>query len=120
MQKKYVFSVILFLYVCMMLFSFVSPLVAQVNIPTGMDKIAHLGEFFILAFLVLRTLQLYGFTSRYLLAFLALAVFGFLTEYVQLYIPGRSYGMLDYAADIAGILFGFMLYWFVEWNSSEV
>jgi len=40
-------------------------------------------------------------------------IYGFLTEYVQKYVPGRTYNIIDTLNNIAGIIFGLILGYFV-------
>jgi VanZ family protein len=67
------------------------------------DKVAHAGEFFVLTLLVLRALPVGGATrARWWLV--ALVGYGGLDEVHQLWIPGRSAELTDWAADAAGVL----------------
>lgn len=64
------------------------------------DKTAHAITFFILTLLFSRGLpQYYGPW-----ALVGLAVFGFIIEGIQYFIPWRSFSVADWIADVAGIV----------------
>jgi VanZ family protein len=68
-----------------------------------MDKLAHAAEYAVLGFLLSG-----GFAQRraWIPALLAGAVFGAGDELFQAVIPGRDSSLLDWAADVAGLLVG--------------
>jgi len=64
------------------------------------DKMAHAITFFILTLLFSRGLpQYYG-----LWALVGLAVFGFIIEGIQYFVPWRSFSVADWIADVVGIV----------------
>ncbi len=75
------------------------------------DKIVHLCLFGLLAYLFLLPIAGSGFTEKqkvhYLIKIsLAASLWGLTTEFIQrFYINGRSFDLLDWAADTAGIAF---------------
>ncbi|MDA1000217.1 MAG: VanZ family protein [bacterium] len=75
-------------------------------LPEGVDKIAHLGEFFLLAALLWQPLRHRApewtemRTAAWLFLFIALN--GILDEFHQIFVPGRQASAADVAADIAG------------------
>ncbi len=71
------------------------------------DKIAHLGVYFVLAFLVYRALKAEGLfpqlTSRApLVTLIVVAVYGASDEFHQVFVPGRSVDFFDWLADFLG------------------
>lgn len=79
------------------------------GMPAGADKVAHFLEYLILAFLFYRGVR--GERQRMGLQawFIVLAtgfVIASIDEYHQAYIPGRDANILDWAADMAGIVTG--------------
>jgi len=73
------------------------------------DKWVHAGMFGILAFLFMWPFQksnLPDFRKKqtYLIIAILTSCWGFATECIQLYIPGRSYDLLDWMADSFGIV----------------
>ena len=71
----------------------------------GQDKIAHMAAFGILGFLLIRSFAR-GERRRSLgaglLVILAVAAYGGLDEFHQMYVPGRDASLWDLAADITG------------------
>lgn len=81
------------------------------------DKIAHFGEYAVLAFLVTRALSLLRpSASPRLLALIAIALataFGVSDELHQHFVPNRDASLYDLMADFAGSVSGAMAY--VAW-----
>jgi VanZ family protein len=76
----------------------------------GADKAAHLLLYGAFAALSLRAAWSGGPSVRRLLAVaLAIAVFGALDEWHQLYIPGRSADVRDWFADVTGMMLGLIV-----------
>ena len=73
------------------------------------DKVAHFGEYMILAFLLARAFSAGDPTPtsrRLVAALVAAAAFGLLDEIHQLFVPGRTASALDFAADAVGAMAG--------------
>jgi len=72
------------------------------------DKLQHAGAYAGLAFLLLGVLR--AFWSRrfkpYLLAVIIGALYGVLDELTQLLVPNRSAELLDWVADLTGLVLG--------------
>jgi VanZ family protein len=69
----------------------------------------HAGLFGILSYLFSYPLLAYqtlsGKTKRYwLIIAIACCVWGLVTEFIQLFVPGRDFDWLDWAADSAGVV----------------
>jgi len=79
-------------------------------LPSGSDKIIHFKLYAIFAFLVARAVQA-GRPPWRMLAVVALALFawGAADEWHQLFIPGRSADVADWAVDSIGVLAGLLL-----------
>jgi len=83
----------------------------------SLDKVAHVIEFTIMAFLlslgffnVLKASSSAKITVTFFLA-LALAI---LDEFHQRFVPGRTMDVRDELADALGIAVGILLYWYFE------
>jgi VanZ family protein len=73
---------------------------------TWYDKIAHALLFGILAYLLIYYLVLFprlNFKIAILISIILSVIYSALTEYLQLYIPGRSMSELDLLAGVIGI-----------------
>jgi VanZ family protein len=72
-----------------------------------LDKFVHAGLFGILAFLwiypIIRSTTTKKWQKIISIAVLA-SVWGLATEFIQKYVPGRDYDLMDWAADTAGIV----------------
>ena len=79
------------------------------------DKWVHIGLFFVLSFLFMHATDKTEKTAKskwahFLKIALALSVWGLTTEFIQkFFIPGRSFDLLDWAADSAGILLALLV-----------
>lgn len=75
-------------------------------LPEGVDKIAHVCEFFLLAALLWRPLRhwapLWPEMKAAAWIFLFIALNGILDEFHQIFVPGREASIGDVAADLAG------------------
>ena len=70
------------------------------------DKLLHGLEFFLLFFLALNAFLGMRWRRSEAMAVIYCAFMGGLTEFLQLYVPGRSCDVKDWLADMAGTLFG--------------
>ena len=81
------------------------------------DKVAHAGEYFILAFLILfalqRTTRASFFTSFWITIFWG-AVYGLSDEIHQLYVPTRHFDLWDLGADVGGVAVLFFILWVLQ------
>jgi VanZ family protein len=78
------------------------------------DKMIHGGMFGLLAFLFMYPFVKTNKSEKkkkqiFLWITLATSCWGYLTECIQWYVPGRSYDMVDWAADNIGIIFAFVI-----------
>jgi len=82
----------------------------------GIDKVAHLIEYAILSFLLIRTFKTSSSSilrRRYFLVTGILGIFlGLLDEWHQLYIPGRYFEFSDLAFDLGGIILAGLINFF--------
>ncbi|MEW5701987.1 MAG: VanZ family protein [Candidatus Zixiibacteriota bacterium] len=82
-------------------------------IPIGnLDKVAHFGQYLILAYLVGRGWAYDVPSHRRLVSLTAVAivvVFAGLDEYHQAWVPGREADVFDWLADLSGIMVGFTI-----------
>jgi len=91
---------LLFLYVLFLLFLNLNPGVPSSPVANG-DKLAHLMEFVALGFL--------GWRLWYYLLPLP-----FLMEFLQLFVPGRTFSFADMAANLIGFTLGLIAGWWYE------
>ena len=70
------------------------------------DKLAHLVEFLVLAFLAHGSWPDYAFDWKFISP---LAAFGLTLELLQYFIPGRYFSVLDFIADLGGIVLYILL-----------
>lgn len=75
---------------------------------TGADKVAHLGLYGVLGFLVARALLLPRRRVVMVAALAWITVFAMLDEVHQHWIPGRDASIADWAADILGATLGLL------------
>ena len=73
----------------------------------GLDKLAHLSEYFILAFLVFKVRSNYKYSTPIRLCIILF--FAIIDELHQKLIPGRTAEFFDFAADTIGSLCGFLV-----------
>ena len=65
------------------------------------DKLGHLLVFFILG---ISGWLVWARNSRNMHVFTFLGVYGFAIEVAQYFVPGREFSLLDWAADLAGLI----------------
>jgi VanZ family protein len=86
----------------------------------SVDKLAHIGEYLILALLVNRSYLRLGVPSRWIwLVYALLLVSSGVDEWHQYFIPQRSVSVWDFVANAAGLGIGFGLYWIVNDRSKR-
>ena len=78
------------------------------NQVTGADKVAHLGLYGVLGFLVARALLLPRRRVVMVAALAWITVFAMLDEVHQHWIPGRDASIADWAADVLGATLGLL------------
>jgi VanZ family protein len=81
----------------------------DIDLPVGLDKIAHLLEYSVFALLFYRGLTYPGRRPRWHLLLIVLftgAAIAAMDEMYQSYIPGRDSSALDLLADVTGIVAG--------------
>lgn len=89
------------------------PLTVDIEFPL-IDKAIHMAEFGILGFLLLfgfsRSLK-YPPHIKFILALVTGILLGILDEVHQYFIPTRESDVLDFLADVVGIVLGAILFW---------
>jgi len=68
------------------------------------DKLFHVFEFFLFAFLALRLLLFYKVKNAYLFAVVVSVLYGITDEIHQLFVPGRFFSLFDILANAIGSL----------------
>lgn len=77
------------------------------------DKIAHLGSFAVLSTLLLLSVKKMNKNITVLIFCFCLIVYGFFIEYFQGF-TGRTSDIVDFLSDIAGVVAGCFIYFFVK------
>ena len=82
----------------------------------GYDKLGHAGIFCIQTILLMLTLTRSGVTIRksVIISVGACAIYGFLIEGIQQFIPGRSFDWFDAVANITGSFFALGLFYMLN------
>lgn len=86
-------------------------------------KIAHLSEFFVLAYLIYRANLSCGFSKNQALlsAFFGVVACSAIDEYHQEYVAGRQASVFDVFIDsLGGLIFCFFEYFFAKINLSKI
>lgn len=90
------------------------PIPPQLNFP-NVDKLTHIIEYLVLAYLVLRMIRSVGnkFSNKMnvFFAVYSATLYGGLMEIYQLFIPFRSCDIYDLTADFAGAIIGALIYY---------
>lgn len=94
-------------YRLLFIFALIGTLLLTLSVPVGIiksclinDKVAHGITFFVLAFLYSHSQgKTYGIGTV-----MILASFGLLIEFIQYFLPWRSFSLFDWLADIIGII----------------
>ncbi len=73
--------------------------------------IAHLVEYFVLGFLIVRAMGKYTF-KKLLFTIIFCSLFAIFDEIYQSFIPFRNVSVLDWMFDMIGILLGIAGFWF--------
>jgi len=71
----------------------------------GFDKIIHIFEFGVFAFLLLRLLMHLEIRNPFLIAIVVTVIYGVLDEWHQSFVPGRMCSFWDILADTIGAVF---------------
>jgi VanZ family protein len=108
--QKTLLTSILVVYALAMIIGAVIPNPQDVPVFAGNTKYFHFFGFIILSLIMFRTFQLYNIKRKNLWTVIALSVFIFLTEFLQLFVSTRHYSYLDMLIDASGCLIGWGLY----------
>jgi VanZ family protein len=111
MNKKLAFTILSVIYIALLLLGGTILNVSDASKTPGFDKALHFIGFFILAFLLILTFTNYSIKNKLLITFLAAIFIGIMIEFIQLFIPARTFSLLDLAADLAGIVLALVLSW---------
>jgi VanZ family protein len=110
MNKKHWLTIISILYIIAMIIGAIIPNPSAVPGFSGNTKIFHFIGFFILAIMVLKTIELYKFKHYYILGALCLLMMIYITEWLQTLVPTRHFLYTDMLIDGAGCLLGLGVY----------
>ena len=80
----------------------------------GVDKVAHVVTFGVLAALLAQALKATGDTLSLVLAVVLTSAYGVTDEWHQRFTPGRDPSVLDWVADTLGALLAVLCVWFLR------
>ena len=109
MKSKIIFCIILLWFLTTLIFSVIS---LGGNNPVSelmaFDKQQYILHF--ISYSLGATLVLIFVSSKELLWLSVIVIWSFVTEFVQLFVPSRSFNVLDITANLAGIGFVYVMY----------
>ncbi len=110
MNKKFfkIFAVLIWLLVIFSLSSIPGKTYPQATFDYGF--IAHLIEYFVLGFLIVRSLGKYSF-KKLVFTLVFCLLFAIFDEIYQSFIPFRDVSVLDWIFDTIGVLLGIIGFW---------
>ena len=111
MNKKIILTVISIIYLIILLVGAFAVNLGTSDSAPGSDKSLHFIGFFILSLLLIFTFKNYTAKRVYLKSLIVAIIIGILIEIIQLFIPERSFSLLDLAADLGGIFLAMVLAW---------
>jgi len=113
MNKKIILTVISVIYLIILLGAFAVNLGTEGSAP-GSDKSLHFIGLFILSLLLIFTFKNYAAKRVYLKSLIIAIIIGILIEIIQLFIPSRTFSLLDLAADLGGIFLAMLFSWMLS------
>jgi VanZ family protein len=114
MNKKIILTVISIIYLIILFIGAFAVNLGSEGSAPGSDKSLHFIGFFILSLLLIFTFKNYTAKRVYLKSLLIAVVIGILIEIIQLFIPARSFSLLDLAADLGGIFLAMLFSWMLS------
>jgi len=110
MNKKLVLTSVSVVYLILL---FLGATIIKLNNASapGSDKSLHFIGFFILSLLLIFTFKNYTVQRVYLKSLIVAIIIGIIIEIIQLFIPERTFSLLDLAADLGGIFLAMVLAW---------
>jgi VanZ family protein len=106
MEKRHLLIGILIIYIALIFIGAIITVPGNIEIVNGNDKVIHFFEFFVLAIILFKTLQLYKFKHMYILGIILGIAFMIASELVQGFVPSRSISIYDFIADTSGFILG--------------
>jgi VanZ family protein len=120
MKHKLIFGILFviwtFLLILLSVWPYTDTTVQQDLSDFRWDYLEHFAFYFILTFLYIlwrRDLNYSIRTAELVLFFVAGFIFCWLTEYIQIFIPGRSFNIMDMIYNIAGIFLGIIICYYL-------
>ena len=111
MSKKIILTIVLVVYLIILFIGAFAVNLGSEGSAPGSDKSLHFIGFFILSLLLIFTFKNYAAKRVYLKSLIIAIIIGIIIEIIQLFIPARSFSLLDLAADAGGIALAMMLTW---------
>lgn len=109
-SQKTVLTLILIVYAIIMMIGAIIPNPQDIPVFAGHTKYFHFFGFILLSLIMFRTIQLYNIKNKNTWTIAILAVFIFLTEFVQLFVSTREFAFTDMLIDAVGCLIGWGIY----------
>ncbi len=120
MARRIIFGTLFFIWTILLILLSVLPnsdsLLDQDISEFRWDYLEHFVFYFILTFLYIfwRSNQKYTIRITELILFLAAGfIFCWLTEYIQIFIPGRSFNIFDMASNMTGMIAGIFICYYL-------
>jgi len=120
MVRRIIFGILFFIWTILLILLSVIPnsdsLLDQDISEFRWDYLEHFVFYFILTFFYIfwRSNQKYTIRITELILFLIAGfIFCWLTEYIQIFIPGRSFNILDMASNMAGMIAGIFICYYL-------
>ncbi len=110
MSKKLIFTTISIIYIIILLAG-ASIIKLESSSQPGSDKVLHFIGFFILTLILIFTFESYKAKRSMSITFITALIIGFIIEFMQRGIPGRTFSLLDVLADLLGIVLALVLRW---------
>lgn len=113
MHRKYIYLLITICWLVVIWYVSSTPSYSLPNTGDVGSTIAHFVEYFILTFLVAKTLDAHEIPFHHHIivpTFFLMIVAAGLDEFHQYFIPGRTPSWFDFSFDILGVIIGFSLY----------
>lgn len=92
--------------------------ISSIDVPqlgiTFMDKILHFSVFGVLGLLIIRGMMLSNIKRSLIWTLIIGSMFAALDEWHQFYVPGRDASFYDFVADVLGILFFSLAYYWYQ------
>jgi VanZ family protein len=106
--NKKIVQIMFWVCICAVLFfSWIPGTDTALQFVTSSDKYAHFIAFFVLSVLLLFA---YSFSKPFFSTVLFMMLFGLVIEAIQIFVPYRSFSLLDFGADLLGVFIALIIF----------